>query len=175
MPRCELCQPHHLSWVGQDCALAHFMYACYYSPRKQECCGISLLRLSMIHHCEGDIFMGLCLTPNKNSSGFGTSLVFFFFLLPCFPHCLSSFHWYREAALASYEITDSPTLTRIHASPPGIPEQIYSISQQHDCSVPCPFIISYKCTLQLLYQTWWGAQFTLLTEWLKELGVCFRF
>lgn len=52
--------------------------------------------------------------------------------------CLVFIVQYKETALTSCEITHSPTLMRIHTSPPGIPEEMYSISQEHNCLVPCP-------------------------------------
>lgn len=79
------------------------------SPWKQECCGVSLLGLSIIHHHEWDTFM--VFVPDavtKIVQGLGLFWSFFF-LFPCFPCHLSSFHWYGEAALASSEITNSPT------------------------------------------------------------------
>lgn len=57
------------------------------------------------------------------------------FLFPCFPHCLSSFHCPVQRGCI-VQLWDC-TLMRIHTSSPGIPGEMYSISQEHDCLVPC--------------------------------------
>lgn len=70
---------------------------------------------------------------------FRTVLVFSDSSSPVFyTACLVFTVQYKEAALVSCEITHNPTLMRIHTLPPGIPEEMYSISQEHDCLVPCP-------------------------------------
>lgn len=122
------------------------------SPWKQEHCGVSLLVFSMIQCHEWDISMVLVPdTVTKIVQGLGLFWSFFFFPVPLFSTLPVQFSLVQGGWMASSEIAHSPTLRRIHTLPPGIPEEIYSISLECDCLVPCQFIISYKCTLQLIY------------------------
>lgn len=124
--------PVSLGWLGLCLGQFYLLLPC--RPWKQECCGAPLLGFSVIQHHKRDIFHG----SHKNCSAFGTVLVFPDSSSPFFhTACLVFIVQYKEAALTSCEITHSPTLMRIHTSPPGIPEEMYSISQEHDCLVSC--------------------------------------
>lgn len=128
-------QRHHLPWGDWDCALALFIYSCHVVHGSESAVEFLCLGFLWFSVTNGIFLWCLCLIQSLCWDCVGL----FWFLFPCFPHCLSGFIvQYREAALASCEITHSPTLMKIHPSPPGIPEEMYSISQEHDCLVPCP-------------------------------------
>lgn len=126
--------PLTLGWLGLCLGPFYLLLPCL--PWKQECGGVSLLGFSVIHHHKWDISMVFvqsqklfrvwdCVGLSDSSS-------------PVFPAaCLVFIVHYKEVSLASCEITHSPTLMRIHTSPPGIPEEMYSISQEHSFLVAC--------------------------------------
>lgn len=96
------------------------------SPWKQECCGVSLFGLSITHHHKWDTFMVLCLTQLQKLFRVWDYFVLFF-PVPLFSmlpvlfsliqgDCIGQFWDYKQ---------------------PHINEELYSISQECDCLVPC--------------------------------------
>lgn len=156
MPRCEPCQPHHWPWGGRDCALAHFRYSCCVAHGNKSTVEFHCSGFPWFTTVNGTFPWCLCLMQLQKLFRVWYYFGLFFFPILLFSTLPVQLSLVQGGCVGQLWDTHGPTLTRIHTSPSGIPEEIYSISQKRDCLVPCQFIISYKCALQLLYQTWGG-------------------